>query len=59
MFAGLQSFEQQHPDLKNVKASMVIPALGDYPADALAAAHDLGVEVLKDTGHGFESVDEQ
>ena len=58
MFAGLQSFEQQHPDLKNVKASMVIPALGDYPADALAAAHDLGVEVLKDTGHGFESVDE-
>jgi hypothetical protein len=34
---------------------VIIPALSDYPAEALAAARDLGVEVLQDTGRGFES----
>ncbi len=58
VFANVQSFEQQHPNIKNVKASMIIPAVSDYPADAIAAARDLGVEVLHDTGHGFECVDE-
>jgi tetratricopeptide (TPR) repeat protein len=58
VFAGVQSFEEQHPDIKNIKASVIIPALSDYPTDALAAARDLGVEVLKDTGHGFECVEE-
>ena len=58
VFAGVQSFEEQHPNLKNVKASVIIPALSEYPPDALAAARDLGVEVLHDTGHGFECVDE-
>jgi hypothetical protein len=36
---------------------MVIPAVSQYPPDALAAARDRGVEVLQDTGHGFEFVD--
>lgn len=57
VFTGMQSFEEQHPNLKNVKASMIIPAITDYPAEALAAAQELGLEVIKDTGHGFESVD--
>jgi len=58
VFDVVQSFEEQHPNLKNVKGSVIIPALSDYPADALAAAHELGVEVLHDTGRGFESADQ-
>jgi hypothetical protein len=36
---------------------MVIPAIGNYPPDEIAAARDHGFEVLQDTGHGFESVE--
>jgi tetratricopeptide (TPR) repeat protein len=57
VFGVVRSFEQQHPEVKHVKASMVIPAVSQYPPDALAAARDRGVEVLQDTGHGFEFVD--
>jgi tetratricopeptide (TPR) repeat protein len=57
VFGVVRLFEQQHPNVKHVKASMVIPAVNDYPADALAAARDRGVEVLQDTGHGFEFLD--
>ena len=53
----MRLFEQQHPDVKHVKASMVIPAVTDYPADAIAAARDRGMEVLQDTGRGFKPVD--
>ena len=57
VFGVVRSFEQQHPDVKHVKASMVIPAVSTYPADEIAAARDRGLEVLQDTGHGFESVE--
>ena len=57
VFGVMRLFEQQHPDVKNVKASMVIPAITDYPDDAIAAARDRGLEVLRDTGHGIEPVD--
>ena len=57
MFGVVQLFEQQHPDIKHVKASVVIPAVSDYPPDAIAAARDRGLEVLQDTGQGFESLD--
>lgn len=50
-------FEEQHPDVKHVKASMVIPAVGNYPADEIAAAHECGFEVPRDTGHGFEPIE--
>jgi hypothetical protein len=53
----VRSFEQQHADAKHVKASMVLPAINDYPAEALATARDRGMEVLIDTGHGFKSLD--
>jgi hypothetical protein len=56
VFGVVQLFEQQHPDIKHVKASVVIPAGNEYPATAIAAARDRGLEVLKDTGHGFEAV---
>jgi hypothetical protein len=58
VFQVVQSFEEEHPGVKNVKASMVIPAVSDYPKEALDAARDLGVEVLEDTGHGFKFIDE-
>jgi tetratricopeptide (TPR) repeat protein len=59
----VQSFEKRHPGVKqdpavkHVKASMVLPAINDYSPDALATARDRGMEVLIDTGHGFESLD--
>jgi hypothetical protein len=56
VFGVVQSFEREHPDVKHVKASMVLPAVTDYPPDAIAAARDHGMDVLQDTGHGFESV---
>lgn len=56
VFGLVRLFEQQHPDVKHVKASMVIPAVSNYPADEIAAARDRGLEVLQDTGHGFEPV---
>lgn len=56
VFGVMRMFEQQHPDIKHVKASVVIPAVTDYPASAIAAARDRGFEVLQDTGHGFEPV---
>jgi hypothetical protein len=56
VFGVMRLFEQQHPDIKHVKASVVIPSVSDYPADEIAAARDRGLEVLQDTGHGFESV---
>ena len=58
VFGVVRLFEQQHPDVKHVKASMVIPAVTDYPADAIAAARERGLEVLQDTGHGFQSVEQ-
>lgn len=58
VFQVAQSFEQEHPDVKNVKASMVVPAINDYPKEALDAARALGVEVLEDTGHGFKFIDQ-
>jgi hypothetical protein len=57
MFGVVRMYEQQHPDVKHVKASMIIPAVTTYPADAIAAARNRGLEVLQDTGHGFELVD--
>ena len=57
VFGVVQQFEQQHPDVKHVKASVVIPAVTDYPPDAIAAARDRGLEVLQETGHGFEPLD--
>jgi tetratricopeptide (TPR) repeat protein len=57
MFGVVRMYEQQHPDVKHVKASMVIPAVTSYPADAIAAARNRGLEVLQDTGHGFQLVD--
>jgi hypothetical protein len=56
VFGVVRLFEQQHPDIKNVRGSVVIPAVTDYPKDALAAAQDRGLEVLQDTGHGFKPV---
>ena len=58
VFGVMQSFEEQHPDVKHVKASMVLPAIGNYPEDEIAAARDRGFEVLQDTGHGFEPVED-
>jgi tetratricopeptide (TPR) repeat protein len=57
MFGVVRLYEQQHPDVKHVKASMVIPAVTTYPPDAIAAARNRGLEVLQDTGHGFQPVD--
>jgi tetratricopeptide (TPR) repeat protein len=55
----VRSFEQEHPDpdIKHVKTSMVLPAINDYPPDALATARDRGMEVLLDTGQGFKPLD--
>jgi tetratricopeptide (TPR) repeat protein len=54
----VRTFEQEHPDVKqHVKTSMVLPAINDYPPDALATAREHGMEVLVDTGHGFENLD--
>jgi hypothetical protein len=56
VFGVVQHFEQEHPDVKHVKASVVLPAGKAYPADAIAAAQEHGLEVLQDTGHGFQPV---
>jgi len=53
----VRSFEKEHPDVKHIKTSMVLPAINDYPADALATARDRGMDVLIDTGQGFKSLD--
>jgi tetratricopeptide (TPR) repeat protein len=52
----IRSFEQEHADVKHVKASMVLPAIKDYSLEALARARERGMEVLIDTGHGFQQV---
>jgi Flp pilus assembly protein TadD len=52
----IRSFEQEHADVKHVKASMVLPAIKDYSLEALATARERGMEVLIDTGHGFQKV---
>ena len=57
VFGVVQLFEQQHPDVEHVRASVVIPAVTDYPPDAIVAARERGLDVLQDTGHGFESLD--
>jgi tetratricopeptide (TPR) repeat protein len=53
----VRSFEKEHPDATHVKTSMVLSTINDYPPDALATARDRGMEVLIDTGDGFESLD--
>jgi tetratricopeptide (TPR) repeat protein len=53
----VRTFEKEHPDAKHIKTSMVLPAINDYPQDALATAREHGMEVLVDTGNGFESLD--
>jgi tetratricopeptide (TPR) repeat protein len=52
----IRSFEQHHADVKHVKASMVLPAIKDYSLEALVNARERGMEVLIDTGHGFQKV---
>lgn len=54
----VRTFEKEHPDAKHVKTSMVLPAINDYPPDALATAREHGMEVLVDTGHGLKNLDE-
>lgn len=55
----VRSFAQQHADIKHVKASMVLPAINDYSPDALENARDRGMEVLIDTGRGFEELSDR
>ncbi|MBV9604465.1 MAG: tetratricopeptide repeat protein [Solirubrobacterales bacterium] len=55
----VRAFEQHHAEIKHVKASMVLPAINDYSPDALENARDRGMEVLIDTGRGFEELPEQ
>jgi hypothetical protein len=52
----VKTFERRHAEVKHVKASVVLPAINDYPPDALVNARDRGMEVLIDTGRGFESL---
>jgi len=58
----VRAFVEDHPDvaqdqqLKRVKASMVLPAITNSPADALIA-RDRGFEVLIDTGDKLENLD--
>jgi hypothetical protein len=50
----ISSYEHEHPDVKNVKASMVLPAIDQA---ALAAARDGGREVLVETDRGLKHPD--
>ena len=52
----VRSFEQQHADVTHVQASMILPAINDYSPDALENARHRGMEVLIDTGRGFEKL---
>ncbi|MGN6871258.1 MAG: tetratricopeptide repeat protein [Solirubrobacteraceae bacterium] len=52
----VRSFEQQHAEVRHVQASMVLPAVNDFSPDALENARHRGMEVLLDTGHGFEKL---
>jgi hypothetical protein len=52
----VRSFEQRHAEVKHVKASMVLPAINDYSPDVLENARHRGMEVLIDTGRGFETL---
>lgn len=52
LYGIVQFFQKQHPD-EDVKASMILPD-DHYPTPDLNAARERGVEILKDTGHGFE-----
>jgi tetratricopeptide (TPR) repeat protein len=52
----VRSFEQRHDEVKHVKASMVLPAVNEYSPDALEKARHRGMEVLIDTGRGFEEL---
>jgi hypothetical protein len=51
-----QPFGEQLPDVKPVKASVVIAAGAGYSAEAIAAARELGVEVLRTPGTASSSV---
>ncbi|HKO28475.1 MAG TPA: tetratricopeptide repeat protein [Solirubrobacteraceae bacterium] len=52
----VRSFEERHADVRHVQASMVLPAINDYSLDALENARHRGMEVLIDTGRGFEKL---
>jgi hypothetical protein len=52
----VRSFEQRHADVRHVQASMVLPAINDYSPDALENVLHRGMEVLIDTGRGFEKL---
>lgn len=59
VFGVVEWFRKQHPDVEYVQASMVAPPGDGYPPAAeLAAASERGLEVLRDTGSGFESLTE-
>lgn len=53
----VRSFEEKHPDAKNVKTSMVLSAISDYPEDALATARERGMEVLIEAGDKLKRLD--
>jgi tetratricopeptide (TPR) repeat protein len=52
----VRSFEQRHDEVVHVKTSMVLPAVNEYSPDALENARHRGMEVLIDTGRGFEEL---
>ena len=49
--AMVRAYEEQHPNGKHVKTSMVLPAIDE---NALAIARDRGVEVLVETEDGLQ-----
>jgi tetratricopeptide (TPR) repeat protein len=50
----IQTFKEEHREIKDVKVSVVLPAVTDYQAAAIAVAREHDLEVLQYTGHGFE-----
>ena len=53
----VSSYEKHHPEAKDVKTSMVFPAIDHYRPDAVATARDGGMEVLVQTDHGLKPPD--
>jgi hypothetical protein len=49
-------FKETHPEVEDVRGSVVIGRFGDSTESALVAAQERGVEVLQQTGQGFVSV---
>lgn len=54
----VQMFKQGHRGITDVKVSMVVPTVPDYPI-AVVTAHSRDLEVLQYTGHGFEPLNEE